>query len=396
MFWPSAVLTSFPGFLASNIVVGFGLSVLETAANPYIALCGSLDYAEVRLLLAQGVQAVGSVVSPVLAQKALFISIKDEPSLIDVQWTYLAITLFCVILAILFYHIPLPEASDEELHLQCQSNTEDSIASPSTHYVNRYRIIYITLFLGVLSQFLYVGAQECLSVFVEKLFVPLAPTASSPTLTPFNFIIIGHTTFAIGRFLAAPLCLVLKPRHLLLSVYFGALLFSTLLITLPFSGDPNAAAGMAIVLFFFEGPLWPLIFAISLRHLGRETKTGAAYLTAAASGGAAFPWVMYAVQYIGPGKTIQYSFYVVVALLATGTLFPIYLEVVPGARAQVDPNGNRARRLRSSDGSGHVEHGERAKAPIQRFSQKFRGFLSRKNSGEGGLPTTEHREMRQP
>jgi hypothetical protein len=63
VFWPSAVLTSFPGFIISNFVVGFGLSVLETAANPFLALCGPSQSAEFRLLVAQGVQAIGSVLS---------------------------------------------------------------------------------------------------------------------------------------------------------------------------------------------------------------------------------------------------------------------------------------------------------------------------------------------
>jgi hypothetical protein len=48
MFWPSAVLTSYPGFIICNFVVGFGLSVLETAANPFLALCGQPSKAEFR------------------------------------------------------------------------------------------------------------------------------------------------------------------------------------------------------------------------------------------------------------------------------------------------------------------------------------------------------------
>ena len=118
MFWPSAVLNRFTGFMISTFVVGFGLSVLETAANPFLALCGDEKYSEVRLLTAQAVQAIGSVLSQLLAQKVLFANFVNNPSLIDVQWTYLAIALFTVILSLFFYYMPLPEATDADLQIQ--------------------------------------------------------------------------------------------------------------------------------------------------------------------------------------------------------------------------------------------------------------------------------------
>ena len=111
IFWPSAVLASFPAFLVSNFVVGLGLATLEVAANPFIVLCGPVRYAEARLCLAQGVQAVGSVISPVLAVRVIFRRVMDAPSLIDAQWTYLSIALFDIALAVIFYYLPLPEAS---------------------------------------------------------------------------------------------------------------------------------------------------------------------------------------------------------------------------------------------------------------------------------------------
>jgi fucose permease len=113
VFWPSAVLTSFPAFLISNFITGLGLSTLEISANPFIALCGPPEYAEVRLGVSQGIQAIGTITSPLLAKKVLFKA--SANSLIDVQWAYLGITFFTVILAIVFFYVPLPEATDEDL-----------------------------------------------------------------------------------------------------------------------------------------------------------------------------------------------------------------------------------------------------------------------------------------
>ena len=158
VFWPSAVLASFPAFLISNFIVGLGVATLELAGNPFISLCGPPEYAEVRLNISQAVQAIGTVVSPVLARKVLFRTVRDAPSLIDVQWTYLGIALFVIILALIFYYVPLPEASDDELeHMALK------YVAINTRKVGGYPVIYVTLALGVFSQFCYVGGQEAVS-----------------------------------------------------------------------------------------------------------------------------------------------------------------------------------------------------------------------------------------
>lgn len=158
IFWPSAVLASFPAFLISNFIVGLGLSILEIAANPFIALCGPSKYSETRLNLAQGIQAVGSVVSPLLARRVLFTSVLDAPSLIDVQWTYLGIALFVVLLAVAFYYLPIPEASDDDLEA-----VADRRHSVNSRKIIGVKVVYATLALGVFSQFCYVGGQEAVA-----------------------------------------------------------------------------------------------------------------------------------------------------------------------------------------------------------------------------------------
>jgi fucose permease len=403
MFWPSAVLVSFPGFVVSNFVVGFGLSVLETAANPFLALCGPSDYGEMRLLTAQGVQAVGSVVSPLLAQEVLFKNLTGTPSLIDVQWTYLAIALFDVILALFFYYMPLPEASDEDLHLQSQSKIPQHnnmiTPVPQTH-LRKYRIIYITLAIGITAQFLYVGVQESISVYLESLISSLDPDQSSLSLSTFNYDLLGRATFAIGRFLAALLCLFLRPRLILLLSFLAALIFSILVFALPEPTGPgaNTIASVALLVLFFEGPMWPIIFAISLRKMGHATKSAAAFLTAAASGGAVFPWVMFAVQSKGMG--VQYSFCIAIALFTAGLLFPVYLSAVPAARAQVDPVWKGEQRMRENEGGVNDDHADRPQTPIQRLSRAFTGVMAKlkdsheRESVDGELPTVEHRERR--
>lgn len=399
MFWPSAVLKSFPGFVISNFVVGFGLSILETAANPFLALCGRADKAEFRLLLAQAVQATASVLSQLLAEQALFVNIGHKTSLIDVQWAYLSITLFTVILSLFFYYMPLPEASDEDLQHQAE---ELGIDRSDTVFSNKLPLIYMTLGLGVLAQFCYVAAQESMATWFGGLLDQLAGVGGL-TLTTENYVLVGHTTFAIGRFLFAGLTLIIPPRILLLVATIGCIVLASL--TMSLSVTANEIAGPALVFFFFEGPIFPLIFAMSLRGLGRDTKLGAACITAAASGGAIFPFVMYAVQEVDR-TSISYSYSVIIGIFAFGLLYPIYCNFVPKARAQLDP-----RQLQNGGLPEHGRTGSEARfggpetdahsneGSIRRLSRRFSTMFEKikapnsgKERGSQELGIVEHRE----
>ena len=322
VFWPSAVLTSYTAFTVSNFIVGFGLSCLEVAANPYIALCGPLEYAEVRLNLSQAFQAIGTVCSPLLATKVLFKSVNSAGSLVDVQWTYLGIALFVYALAVVFFYIPLPEASDEQLEELAERQTDAYEAK-----IGSYKVIYVTLGLGVFSQFCYVGAQECVGNNLQRLYEALRPGAS---LQPFDYQMVGHGVFAFGRFLVTFLTIFLKPRWVLLGLYVGM----TVTLGLSMSTNGSGGAAVAMLTVFLEAGIFSIIFAISMRGLGRHTKTGAAFMTSAISGGAVFPPIQYAVL---KNHAVKYSYSVPAAVAAFGTLFAIYLNLTPQAKRQVGP-----------------------------------------------------------
>ena len=75
-------------------IVGSGLSTLETAADPYITVCGPPRYSEIRLNLSQSFQAIGSVVAPLVATYAIFVDVDDSQgvqSLQSVQFVYLGV-----------------------------------------------------------------------------------------------------------------------------------------------------------------------------------------------------------------------------------------------------------------------------------------------------------------
>jgi len=102
--WPCILHRSFGGFCAAIFIIGNGLGSLETAANPYITICGPPRYAEMRINISQAFNGVGTVIAPLLGSYVFFNHISDDTkSLQNVQWVYLAIAVFVFILAAVFY-----------------------------------------------------------------------------------------------------------------------------------------------------------------------------------------------------------------------------------------------------------------------------------------------------
>ncbi|RDW59292.1 putative MFS monosaccharide transporter [Aspergillus mulundensis] len=366
IFWPSAVLTSYSAFLVSNFITGCGLAILETAANPFISLCGPLENSEVRLNISQGVQAVGSVLSQLLAKRVLFRSVTDVSSLVDVQWTYLGIALFDVLLAMVFYYLPIPEASDEDLEELANRRRDDNRAAPFG-----IPVVWMTLVLGVWSQFFYVAGQEVFSTSFEDL---ITAAYSSPPLTEFDYLTIGRSIFAVGRFLAAFLQWFLKPRWILLLSYIGMIVFAAL--SMHTTG--NAAIVSAMMVFLFESGAFSIIFAIALRGTGRHTKTAGTFLTIAISGGAFLPFARYAAQLATNSTADSYS--VLVALFAAGALFPIYLNLVPAAMKQVDPVPNEHLRHTRRRSRRHSRGPRPNVLPREKANPSQGGVYSRRRS----------------
>jgi fucose permease len=361
IFWPSAVLTSTAAFTVSNFIVGFGLAVLETAGNPFIALCGPLENSEIRLNISQGIQAIGSVVSPLLAKKVLFKNVKDVAALVDVQWTYLGIALFDVLLAVVFWYLPIPEASDEDLEELANRRREDNMTK-----VLGVPVVWLTLGLGVWSQFFYVGGQEVLSTSLERFVAETSPHAS---LQPFDILTIGHSIFAVGRFIAAFAQWFLKPRWILMVSYIGMIVFSVLCM----NTTGTTAIVMAMMVYLFESGVFSIIFALSLRGTAQHTKTAAVLLTVAISGGTYFPFAEYAAS-LSHGT--PWSYCVLVALFSAGAIFPLYLNLIPAVKKQVDPVPNEyLRRHRRRRRGAHVRAVHREKE-----NPSAGGVLSRRRS----------------
>ncbi|RDA94811.1 hypothetical protein CP533_4289 [Ophiocordyceps camponoti-saundersi (nom. inval.)] len=378
IFWPSAVTNSYGGFMLSNFVVGFGLSVLEVGANTFMVLCGPAEFGSTRLLLAQAVQGVGSVLSGLLADKVFFKNIanddpRDSRTLINVQWTYLGITLLCVVLGLFFFYMPLPEVSDDELERAARLLPVDS----TKRSVGGLQLRTVCLVLAVVAQCAYVAAQEGNNIFFRTLLVSSAPLPVSrraagsaghmssleddPSRPPglsisiADFLLVGRSAFALSRFLLAYLTHLSVGRRRLpqpptyLAISIGLCFVSALVPVVRRPSSPNLVAVCTTVFFFAEGPVWPLIFAIGLQAQGSRTKRAATLITMGAAGGGVFPFIMYGIVVGGGGGTVQTAFVVVVALQVVMIPYPLFLKLSGDARRLADSCYSDVRRVLEQD-----------------------------------------------
>ncbi|KAK2786436.1 hypothetical protein FQN53_006591 [Emmonsiellopsis sp. PD_33] len=313
-------------FLVSGLV-GSGSAVVETAANSFVALCGPMGYSGAGLNIARGFQAVGAATSPLLAKRVLFLrTAPDVPSLINVQWTYLGIAFFAILLAIIFYYLPIPEASDQEL-----ADLADQRLDANSARIGQVRVVWVTLTLGLVARFFYFGGQEAMNTHFQS---RIASIKTDTSLTPFDHRAIGRALLALGRYITAAAQWLTKPRLILLALYVAMIACTVLSMFL----HDTPALVLTLLIYLFSSGVFSLIFAISLRGMGSHTKTASALLTSAIFGGSIFPSIQ---PLVTKRHGIHFSFIVPLSPFAIGSIFPLYLNLVPAARRQVDPIANK-------------------------------------------------------
>ncbi|KAH8687160.1 major facilitator superfamily domain-containing protein [Tricladium varicosporioides] len=318
LMWPSGVKASFGGYCGSMFVVGAGLSTLETAADPFLAICGPPRYSEIRLNLAQAVQAVGSFVAPLLASRVFFAKTVDTAQgLKNVQWVYLAVACFVGLLIILFFVAPMPEITDADMGTQEMEICEYD-PGPFRKQIN--------LFLAVWSQFCYVGAQ----VAVANYFVNFCEEAGKTPAQSSDIFAAAQGLYAFNRFLAGGLMTIpaIKPRFVLAT--YLCMCFVFVLAASQSSG--NASIAMICLVLCWESACFATIFSMGLRGLGRHTKIGGSLIVAAISGGAVFPPMTGAVathlQKIKSKKPFHMAMLIPMAGFICAWIYPLYVNIL--------------------------------------------------------------------
>ncbi|UNI24778.1 hypothetical protein JDV02_010502 [Purpureocillium takamizusanense] len=265
---------SFGGFCACIFIIGNGLGSLETAANPFITVCGPPRYSEIRINISQAFNGIGTVIAPVLGSYVFF-NFSDERALDNVQWVYLAIAVFVLLLATAFFFANIPEITDADMEYQARETHTDADEKP---FIKQYK-----LFHAAFAQFCYTGAQVAVASFFINYATGTRPGTSDSMGS--KLFAGAQAAFAIGRFSGVGIMKFVKPRWVFLTFLTCCIIFIGPSIT----QGGNIGISMLYIVLFFESICFPTIVALGMRGLGRHTKRGSGYIVGGVVGGACVP-----------------------------------------------------------------------------------------------------------
>lgn len=280
LFVPAASANSFAFFLFAFFVLASGLGCLETAANPYSAALGDPSTAETRLNLSQSFNGLGQTVGPLIGGLLFFEAGEKAADAAEssggqtaVMVTYVVIACVVLLLMVFFAKTPLPDLRSNEQALDAQEHSKPMWAHKEFS-------------LGVLTLFLYVGAQVGVGAFFINYTVKTWPGAGDDKAA--YFLGIAMFMLMVGRFASTGIMTKVAPAKLLATYGFICVLLSATVIAA--IDYVSVIALMAI--FFFISIMFPTIFAMGVKNLGSKTKLGSSFMIMAIVGGAVMPFLM--------------------------------------------------------------------------------------------------------
>jgi FHS family L-fucose permease-like MFS transporter len=291
IFIPAAQTRTYYLFLTGLFVIGTGLSVLQTASNPYVTIVGPLESAARRISIMGICNKVAGVLAPIILGMIVLsdsdvlvkqlealdpvnrsIKLDELATRVIVPYTVMAVVLTG--LAMMIRLSPLPEIEEQP------DDTQSTAHSKTKHSV----LAYPQLVLGVISLFLYVGAEviaaDTIGNYGQSEGIPLSEAKYFASYT-LAAMVIGY----IFGIVAIPK-LISQSKALAISAITGVL-FSLVAI--------NTTGYMSVLFIALLGLanalMWPAIWPLALEGTGKFIKTGSALLIMAIAGGALLPLV---------------------------------------------------------------------------------------------------------
>jgi FHS family L-fucose permease-like MFS transporter len=294
IFLPAAWQRSYPLFLAGLFTQGLGLAILQTASNPYVTIIGPIESAARRISL-MGIcnKLAGALGAVVLAQVLLnpldnlnehLISVteaSEKATLLNaltarIITPYSILTLFLALTAVAIRFSPLPDVREEDEAPDTGADAGRALGS------------YSYLWLGALAIFAYVGVEVLAGDYIIQYGTYLAEQTGDETLKQAANYLTSLTLtlmlagYGVGVVLTP--AIISQEQMLRINVVGSLILATGVLVT-----TGKISVGCLALLGFFHAIMWPAIWPMSIKGLGRHTKTGSALLVMGIAGGAVIP-----------------------------------------------------------------------------------------------------------
>lgn len=307
LFYPAASYRVFGIFMLAYFILAGGITILQVAANPYVAVLGSEETASSRLNLSQAFNSLGTAIAPAIG--ALFIlsdkiKTKEEIDALvgvakesylsaeasAVQTPFVGLAIFICLIAVYFFFAKLPKLINEE--------------EKSTY---REALKEKNLMLGVLGIFCYVGAEVAIGSYLVNYFLDMnlvsiinengfmrsiAETLLNSGLAETDdkavvgvFVTFYWSGAMIGRFIGSYLTTIFNP---------GKVLSSFAIITICLIGVSISTTGLIsmwsiLAVGLFNSIMFPTIFTLAIDGIGKLKPKGSGLLCTAIVGGAIIP-----------------------------------------------------------------------------------------------------------
>lgn len=287
MFIPGAKMRSYPMFLLGLFLQGSGLSLLQTASNPFVTVIGPIESAARRMSVMGICNKVAGMIGILILYNALFggkeqliENIKMAPAGPEkeamlqqlsngVIVPYLIMTAVLIALVLFIKSAHLPEIIEEE----------KTVDGHKTSIFN-----YPYMWLGVLAIFFYVGAE----VIAIDTLIPYGDYYGIPTSVSHYFGVYALIALLVGYIcgiLFVPK--VISQRNALII----QLLLSVALVTVALCTSGIVSIISIICLSFAHAIMWPAIWPLAIRDLGNHTEFASALMVMAIVGGAIMPLI---------------------------------------------------------------------------------------------------------
>lgn len=286
-FYPAASQHIYALFLLALFVLASGITLLQVAANPYVAILGAPETSASRLNLTQAFNSLGTTIGPYVGALLILAPVGTADAK-AVQLPYLVLAGALIVIALVFSQFRLPTVTSENPGDAASGGVNDSVWRHSS------------LVLGAVAIFVYVGAEVTIGSFLVNYL-------SQPDIGGLTEKVAGgYVSFywggaMVGRFLGSALLQKVKPGTLLAFNAVCAILL--LLVTMSTHG--HVAMYSVLAIGFFNSIMFPTIFTLGIAHLGRHTGEGSGVLCMAIIGGAIVPLLS---GYIADGAGIAIAF----------------------------------------------------------------------------------------
>jgi FHS family L-fucose permease-like MFS transporter len=290
-FYPAAKIPSFGFFLFALIILATGITILQVAANPYVAVLGDPRTASSRLNLTQAFNSLGTTIFPyigayLILRTAAAAMSPTSDAVIKLYVYFFATALTLLAIGIALSHLPRIESAEP----MRGEHISDSIWQ------------HPNLLYGAIGMFVYVGAEVAIGSSIANYLaldniggfrgsaaIPDAAAryraAMSDAAKYISFYWLGAM---VGRFLGSAILQKIKPGNLLA---FAAVMAS-LLVSVSVFSNGHIAMWSILGVGLFNSIMFPCIFTMGIEELGPLTGDGSGILNMAIVGGAIIPWLV--------------------------------------------------------------------------------------------------------